>query len=262
MKIKYKITKLFLIKEYTKRKKSAILIAKKLKCSCWTIYYWLKKYGIKTRTQSEIMKGRKGKKAPRYIDGRTIKKYYCKCGRRMNRQAKKCSKCYHNSRKGKNYPKCIDCDKEINYQSTRCKECGYIYIKKSGKLKKNNNGMFGKKRPEMSKRMKGNQFGKFSYGKGNYYKGNYMRSSWEIAYAKYLDKQGIKWLYESKAFDLGNSTYRPDFYLPKKKLWIEIKGWWRDDAKKKFRKFKKKYPKIKIKILKRKQLITLGVLSK
>jgi len=34
----------------------------------------------------------------------------------------------------------------------------------------------------------------------------YMRSSWEIAYAKWLDKNGIEWQYESDTFDLDNTT--------------------------------------------------------
>jgi predicted RNA-binding Zn-ribbon protein involved in translation (DUF1610 family) len=103
-------------------------------------------------------------------------------------------------------------------------------------------------------------FGKVTHGKGIYYKSSYMRSSYEITYAKWLDKQNIKWFYESKTFDLGNTTYTPDFYLPESDTYIEIKGWWRDDAKKKFKLFKKLFPKIKIEVLIKKDLEKIGVL--
>jgi predicted nuclease of restriction endonuclease-like RecB superfamily len=105
-----------------------------------------------------------------------------------------------------------------------------------------------------------NMFGKISHSKGKYYGKIWMRSSWEIAYAKWLDKQNIKWLYEPKAFDLGESTYRPDFYLPEIDTYIEIKGYWRDDAKKKFILCNKLYPKIKIRILNERSLKILRIL--
>lgn len=92
------------------------------------------------------------------------------------------------------------------------------------------------------------------------YKNIWMRSSWEVKYAKYLDKQDIKWLYESKPFDLGSTTYTPDFYLPAKDLYIEIKGWWRDTAKKKFVLFQQLFPKVTLKVLHQKDLEQMGVL--
>jgi len=51
----------------------------------------------------------------------------------------------------------------------------------------------------------------------------------------------MKWKYEPKTFDLGNTTYTPDFYLTEFDCWIEIKGWFRIDAKRKIKKFKKLY---------------------
>jgi len=88
-----------------------------------------------------------------------------------------------------------------------------------------------------------------THGKGQYYKRSYMRSSWEVKYASYCIKNHIKYRYESKTFDLGNCTYTPDFYLPIQDKYIEIKGWWRDKAKMKFKLFKNQYPKIKIELL-------------
>lgn len=73
-----------------------------------------------------------------------------------------------------------------------------------------------------------------------------LRSSWELEFAKFLDSIKESWEYESKYFELGNTTYTPDFYLPNRNLWIEIKGWWRRGYKEKFDAFLQKYPEEKI----------------
>ena len=115
-------------------------------------------------------------------------------------------------------------------------------------------------------------FNKFNSGKNNFwygkipkpYWGKYkdinMRSNWEIKYAKYLDKNNIKWQYESKRFYFEDCTYLPDFYLPENNEYIEIKGWWRKDDKKRFDLFKKIYPKVRISVLQLKELKSMGVL--
>jgi hypothetical protein len=81
------------------------------------------------------------------------------------------------------------------------------------------------------------------------YKNIWFRSNWEVTLAKELDSKRIKWLYEPKTFDLGNTTYTPDFYLAKTKEYIEVKGYKSEAFENKFKLFKKLYPKIKIKIL-------------
>ncbi len=68
---------------------------------------------------------------------------------------------------------------------------------------------------------------------GERYKGNYMKSSWEIKVAKWLDKNNIKWEYESKncRFKRPNGHhYIVDFYLPDLNKYIEVKGWWDKDS--------------------------------
>jgi hypothetical protein len=40
-----------------------------------------------------------------------------------------------------------------------------------------------------------------------------MRSTYEVRVAQALDRLGVKWEYEPRRFDLGYSTYAPDFYL-------------------------------------------------
>jgi hypothetical protein len=73
------------------------------------------------------------------------------------------------------------------------------------------------------------------------YKNIKMRSLWEVNFAQWCDGSGIKWKYEPKTFDLGNTTYTPDFYLPEFDCWIEIKGRWMPNSKKKYNKFNKEY---------------------
>ncbi len=68
-----------------------------------------------------------------------------------------------------------------------------------------------------------------------------MRSSWELEFAKYLDSINELWFYEFWAFDLGDTIYTPDFYLPRRELFIEIKGRWREPGKTKFNRFLEEY---------------------
>ena len=83
---------------------------------------------------------------------------------------------------------------------------------------------------------------KIPHGKREYYKNICFRSTWEVQTAKWLDQHNIEWLYESKVFSLKiNNSYTPDFYLPKLDKYIEVKGYWREDAKNKFNEFKTIY---------------------
>jgi len=103
-------------------------------------------------------------------------------------------------------------------------------------------------------------FGKHAYhGKGKKYKGIFMRSTWERKFAFFLDCSGIKWEYESKRFYFEDCTYCPDFYIPKWDLYIEIKGWWRPNTRKRFDLFKKNYPDKSIKVLMQKELQEIGL---
>lgn len=91
----------------------------------------------------------------------------------------------------------------------------------------------------------------------------WLRSSWEIKYAKYLDNLNIEWLYEIKTFpityDNKEGTYTPDFFLIKENKFIEIKGWWRDDAFIKYTSFRKQYPSLIVELYEKSQLIELGI---
>jgi len=84
-----------------------------------------------------------------------------------------------------------------------------------------------------------------SYSKNNvcgrvkhyHYKGHKLKGKWELATAKWLDSQKIKWENEPHSFEYiwkeETRLYFPDFYLPKHNIYIEVKGYKtkKDEAK-------------------------------
>lgn len=104
---------------------------------------------------------------------------------------------------------------------------------------------------------------KCSYGIHTYYQSPLQgqicfRSSYELKYAQYLDSQKILWMYEIETFNLGDTTYTPDFYLPKTEQFIEIKGHMLPTAQQKINLFLEQYP-WNLKILYREDLKKLGI---
>ena len=118
-----------------------------------------------------------------------------------------------------------------------------------------NNHMYGKPSPKGS-----------GHSKGCYYnsplQGNvWLRSTYELGYANYLDSKQIIWKHEHKTFKLSNETsYTPDFFLVKKKKYIEIKGYTSKIAQEKMDLFRQEYPNIKFKILYSEDLVRKGIL--
>lgn len=51
-----------------------------------------------------------------------------------------------------------------------------------------------------------------------------LEARWSVAF----DHLGIDWLYEPEGFNVGGSSYLPDFYFPKLDLWAEVKGGGKD----------------------------------
>jgi len=143
MKHKIKLSKKFLIKEYIINKKFPHEIATELKCGTTTIFNYLKKYNIKTRSISETAKERFSvpENNINFKDGRTLIKQYCieGCGREVKKYtAIRCQVCAHiniNSSgfidgrySAKHY--CIEkgCSNEISYSNwkygnKRCRIC-------------------------------------------------------------------------------------------------------------------------------------------
>lgn len=96
------------------------------------------------------------------------------------------------------------------------------------------------------------------FGKGCYFTKSdgitvWLRSSYELAFATALKNKNIKWEYE-KRFELIDDVWHPDFYLSEYDLYIEVKGWLTENAKRKMIKFKNEYPNIKLRILEKKDI--------
>jgi predicted nuclease of restriction endonuclease-like RecB superfamily len=86
------------------------------------------------------------------------------------------------------------------------------------------------------------------------------KSSYELAYAKYLDSKGIEWEYEP-VFTLSNGTnILPDFKLQDGSI-VEIKGYFRPDAKVKWNMFCSEFKQIKKSLLTKDDLKRLSILD-
>lgn len=77
--------------------------------------------------------------------------------------------------------------------------------------------------------------------------GLFMRSGWEANVARWLKSQGHEFMYEPKVFTFegvkhGTVSYCPDFFLPGKNQWLEIKGMLDGKSRTQIRRFKKNYP--------------------
>jgi hypothetical protein len=81
----------------------------------------------------------------------------------------------------------------------------------------------------------------------------HFRSTLEANYARYLDYNRIRYIYEYKCFELikedgGLTTYRPDFYLIDTNEYIETKNYNRAGVDK-IVLMKLQYPDIKLKVI-------------
>ena len=75
----------------------------------------------------------------------------------------------------------------------------------------------------------------------------YFRSKMEANICRYYNFTDVKYLYESAEFEFkeikrGTKYYKPDFYLPDKDKWVEVKGFFRKTDITKLKRFKKYYP--------------------
>lgn len=74
--------------------------------------------------------------------------------------------------------------------------------------------------------------------------GHFVRSSWEANFCRILNFLKEPYEYEKYIFKLDNyKKYIPDIFLPKQNIFLEIKGYRRNN---KVKEFKKKYPQKKI----------------
>ena len=94
-----------------------------------------------------------------------------------------------------------------------------------------------------------------------------MRSKFENKFAENLEKRGIRFEYESETFEywiklprarcleccgceiVTSREYTPDFYLPGWNIYLETKGKWTADDRKKHKAMKEQYPELDIRLL-------------
>ena len=186
----------------------------------------LQMVGIKKPLHSQRMMGNKNSNwkggNPKCID----------CGKKLSaKHCKRCTICWkkhnignkHFSYKGIKIKTCLDCNKPLQKytDANYCKSCANKGVR---------HRCYGKPVPPP----------KFIF-----YKSIYFRSSWEANFAKWLDLSGAEWKYEPRAFEVTvnnkKTNYIPDFYLSEFDCYVEIKGYWRFNAKDKVNQFLKTY---------------------
>jgi hypothetical protein len=74
----------------------------------------------------------------------------------------------------------------------------------------------------------------------------YFFSRWEANYARILNLLGTDWIHQPKVFQLRSQNYTPDFYLPKRDSYVEIKNFLSDYSRKRDREFRELYPDTKL----------------
>ena len=81
----------------------------------------------------------------------------------------------------------------------------------------------------------------------------YFRSSWEANIARVFKYKNIEFEFEEHRFELivngVETVYIPDFFIKQSNMYVEVKGYWREDAKIKFECFKNQYKDIKIMVI-------------
>ena len=85
-----------------------------------------------------------------------------------------------------------------------------------------------------------------------------MRSSYELAYANWLDAKEIQWKYEPRFILSDGRAFSPDFQLSNGDI-IEIKGYWTEVGRTKWDLFCVEYPLVNKKVLMKSDLIELGL---
>jgi transposase len=86
------------------------------------------------------------------------------------------------------------------------------------------------------------------------------RSTWEWAYAKYLDERNLDWAYESHTYMLSDGTaYTPDFWIPEWSVLVEVKGYMTDEARRKIYLFRSDYPHLKLLVVDKQAFKLYGI---
>lgn len=75
----------------------------------------------------------------------------------------------------------------------------------------------------------------------------FLRSSWEANCCRWFNLMKYKWIYEPQVFFFegikkGTNSYCPDFYIQKKDIYVEVKGYLTAKGKTAIRRFAKYFP--------------------
>jgi len=262
------LTKDFLKQEYNNNLKTSTQIASEVGCHFITVLNYMKKFNISRRTEQESQLNLNNNNGKYQNFDWLYKKYIierkntteiakiCNAGRTtIKRWLRK-----HNIRARTN--------SEAHFGLVRSEESRK---RQSKSLEGKNNHFFGRKHSEKSKKkMSKSKLGskpywyrhKYISRSGKQYK---FHSSWELKFAEYLDRDGIKW--ESgvdKFYYIDDENIRrcywPDFYLGDSDLYIEIKGYFRKKDKRKMEIIQNFYSDRKFLILRKNDLESMGVL--
>lgn len=82
-------------------------------------------------------------------------------------------------------------------------------------------------------------------------------SRWEANIARMYTFLNMRWQYAPKSFDIGGQTYTPDFYLPEKDMYIEVKNFWWTYSKIRDEKFRTIYPHIHLDVVLKEEYLKL-----
>ena len=120
-------------------------------------------------------------------------------------------------------------------------------------------------RKKISETMKGNTHAHHRGDRQSRYKNIRFDSKWEIGVAQWLDKNNLTWMYGHLGFKLSdNRYYYPDFFIFEDKNLIkiiEVKGYFREENKKKFEMFLKEYPDIVTELWNKEVLINKDIIN-
>ncbi len=74
-------------------------------------------------------------------------------------------------------------------------------------------------------------------------------STWEANVARVYNLVDLKWKYAPTLFDLGEHTYRPDFYLTSFDTYVEIKNFMSEYSKMRDKMFRRTFPDKKLDLI-------------
>lgn len=93
------------------------------------------------------------------------------------------------------------------------------------------------------------------------YKGIKFHGNWEVEYAKWLDRNEIRWRRPTETFQYEfqekKRRYTPDFYLVDEQIYVEIKGYETEKDRAKWKQFPLKH-----KVIKKEEFKNIGIVFK